>query len=121
MVGIWFGVDISLFSVIILNSLNITEKLKLFDSMVLPTLNYGCEIWGFYPAPNVEAVHLNFLKQLLKVRSQTNSAMVYGELGRVPLIIKRKERILRYSLNPCPAEPGYILFCKQCRSRSVGF
>ena len=24
-------------------------------------------------------------------------------------------------LNPCPAEPGYILFCKQCRSRSVGF
>ena len=23
--------------------------------------------------------------------------------------------------NPCPAEPGYILFCKQCRSRSVGF
>ena len=25
------------------------------------------------------------------------------------------------SLNPCPAETGYILFCKQCRSRSVGF
>ena len=24
-------------------------------------------------------------------------------------------------LNPCPAEPGYTLFCKQCRSRSVGF
>ena len=23
--------------------------------------------------------------------------------------------------NPCPAEPGYTLFCKQCRSRSVGF
>ena len=25
------------------------------------------------------------------------------------------------ALNPCPAEPGYTLFCKQCRSRSVGF
>ena len=25
------------------------------------------------------------------------------------------------SFNPCPAEPGYTLFCKQCRSRSVGF
>ena len=24
-------------------------------------------------------------------------------------------------INPCPAEPGYTLFCKQCRSRSVGF
>ena len=66
--------------------------------MVLPILNYGCEIWGFHPAPNVEAVHLKFLKQLLKLRSQTSSAMVYGELGRVPLIIKRKERILKYWL-----------------------
>ena len=25
-----------------------------------------------------------------------------------------------YALNPCPAEPGYTLHCKQCRSRSVG-
>ena len=80
------------------DSLNITEKLKLFDSMVLPILNYGCEIWGFHPAPNIEAVHLKFLKQLLKVRYQTSSAMVYGELGRVPLIIKRKERILNIGL-----------------------
>ena len=27
----------------------------------------------------------------------------------------------RSVFNPCPAEPGYTLFCKQCRSRSVGF
>ena len=79
-------------------SLNITRKLKLIDSMVLPILNYGGEMWGFHPAPNVEAVHLKFLKQLLKVRSQTSSAMVYAELGRVPLISKRKERILKYLL-----------------------
>ena len=25
------------------------------------------------------------------------------------------------SVNPCLADPGYTLFCKQCRSRSVGF
>ena len=24
------------------------------------------------------------------------------------------------AINPCPAEPGYSLLCKQCRSRSVG-
>ena len=66
--------------------------------MVLPLLNCGCEIWRFHSGPNVEAVHLKFLKQLLKVRLQTSSAMVYGELGRVPLIIKRKERILKYWL-----------------------
>ena len=31
------------------------------------------------------------------------------------------EKIAQHSINPCPAEPGYTLFCKQCRSRSVGF
>ena len=36
------------------------------------------------------------------------------------LLVKRGD--LDYMvLNPCPAEPGYTLFCKQCRSRSVGF
>ena len=76
--------------------LNITEKNKLFDSMILPILNYGCEVWGFHPAPNVEALHLIFLKQILMVKPQTSSAAIYGELGRVPLIVKRKERILKY-------------------------
>ena len=34
-------------------SLNVSEKIKLFDSMILPILNYGCEVWGFHPAPDV--------------------------------------------------------------------
>ena len=34
----------------------------------------------------------------MKVKTQTPSASIYGELGRVPLIIKRKERILKYWL-----------------------
>ena len=37
-------------------------------------------------------------------------------------LLKDKQTLLNIPyLNPCPAEPGYILFCKQCRSRSVGF
>ena len=46
--------------------------------------------------PDIERVHLKFLKQILKVKSQTPSAAVYGELGRVPLHVMRKERILKY-------------------------
>ena len=76
--------------------LSISEKIKLFDSMILPILNYASEIWGFHPAPDIERVHLKFLKQILKVKSQTPSAAVYGELGRVPLHVMRKERILKY-------------------------
>jgi hypothetical protein len=36
--------------------LGISEKLKLFDSMILPILNYGCEIWRFHKAPDMEKV-----------------------------------------------------------------
>ena len=57
--------------------LSISEKIKFFDSMILPILNY--QIWGFHCAPDIERVHLKFLKQILKEKSQTPSAAVYSE------------------------------------------
>ena len=77
-------------------SLNVSEKIKLFDAIILPILTYGSEIWGFHPAPEIERVHLKFLKQILCVKPQTSNVTVYGELGRVPLSIISKERILKY-------------------------
>ena len=77
-------------------SLDVTEKLKLFDTMILPILNYGSEVLGFHSGPDIERVHLKFMKQILGVRPQTTNSTVYGELGRVPLQILRKERILKY-------------------------
>jgi hypothetical protein len=83
----------SLFDVM---SLNISEKLKLFDSMVLPILNYGAEVWGFHEAPDIEKIHLKFLKQILCVRQQTTTSAVLGEFGRFPLSIMRKIRIIKH-------------------------
>lgn len=77
-------------------SLDIQDKVKLFDSMILPILMYSSEIWGFHDSTDIERVHVKFLKQLLCVRSQTCNHAVYGEFGRVPLVVKRKERILKY-------------------------
>ena len=51
---------------------------------------------GISPAPDIERVHLKFLKQILCVKPQTSNVTVYGELGRVPLSIIRKGRILKY-------------------------
>ena len=61
-------------------SLNVSEKIKLFDTMVLLILCYGCEVWGFHAALDVERVHLIFLKQILGVRTQTCNNAVYGEI-----------------------------------------
>lgn len=86
----------SLNSLFDLLPLHIPEKLKLFESMVMPILLYGSEVWGFHKAPDTERVYLKFLKQILNVRQQTPSAAVYGELGLFPLYVIRKIRILKY-------------------------
>ena len=85
---------------------NITKGLEipvsimhnLFDTYVLSVLNYGCEIWGYIKAENVERVHRKFCKRLLGVKNSTNNLAVYSELGRFPLYIKRHTRIIKYWL-----------------------
>ena len=89
-------------------SLNVTEKLKLFDTMILPVLTYGSEVWGFHAAPDIERVHLKFIKRILGVRPQTTNAAVYGELGRVPLNVVHKERILKYWFKIIKSEGSLI-------------
>ena len=79
--------------------IDIPEKLKLFDSMISPILNYSSSVWGFHKAPDIERVHLKFLKQLLKVKQKTANAAIYGELGRVPMQVIRKTRILKFWFN----------------------
>ena len=41
-----------------LKQLPIDVQLQLFDSVVLPVLLYGCEIWGFKNLAIIEKVHL---------------------------------------------------------------
>ena len=75
---------------------NFETQLSVFDTYVNSILNYGCEIWGQHKAPDVERIHLIFLKKILGVRKNTINHMVYYELGRFPLAIGRKFRILKY-------------------------
>ena len=77
-------------------SLNISDKIKLFDSMITPIMNYGSQVWGFHKGPDLERVHVKFLKQILGVRPQTPNVAVYGELGRFPLAVVRKVNIIKH-------------------------
>jgi hypothetical protein len=77
-------------------SLDVSDKLKLFDAMICPILNYGSEVWGFHKSQDVERIQLKFLKQLLGVRQQTCNTAAYGELARFPLSLFRKIRIIKY-------------------------
>ena len=79
-------------------NLPIDLQLELFDAMVLPIITYGCEIWGYRVYKVIEVVHLTFLKHILGVRKTTCNSMVYGELGKYPVITHIKSRILGYWL-----------------------
>lgn len=70
----------------------------LFDKMIVPILNYGSEIWGFDDANEIERVHVQFCKSILKLRRNTANFYVYGELGRRPLVCKRYLRVIKYWL-----------------------
>ena len=74
----------------------ISQKCKLFDSLVGSVLKFGSEIWGMHDATDVERIHTTFLRYVLGVKKSTNLAALYGELGRVPLSIFRKVIMLKY-------------------------
>ena len=71
-------------------------QLTLFESLVMPILSYGCEVWGFCSADPIEKLHSKFLKEMLDGRQNTLTCFVYGEWGVFPLLLNRKTRILKY-------------------------
>ena len=69
--------------------------LELFDKLTA-ILCYGCEVWGFHPAPDTERVHLSFLNRVLSVKKPLQNDFIYGLLGMHPMRIIRQCRILSY-------------------------
>ena len=79
-------------------NISVKHMLDLFDKLILPILNYGSEVWGFTIENKLERIHLQFCKQLLGVRQQTQNNFIYGELGRCNLKVYRYLSIIRYWL-----------------------
>ena len=59
-------------------------------------MTYGCEVWGFHSANDVEKVHLNFLKSVMSARKNVCRLIIYFELGRLPMIFMQKVAIIKY-------------------------
>ena len=76
--------------------LKTSQKIKLFDSLISPILNYSAGIWGYCSSKEIENVHTKFCRKLLHVKKSTNLNALYGELGRVPMFIQRKVILIKY-------------------------
>ena len=71
-------------------------QIDLFNKIVKPVLLYGSEIWGFGNLDILERVQLKFYKYIFNLKTSTPSAMIYGELGILPLRIDIQCRMISF-------------------------
>ena len=100
-----------LFSILNQYNFKTLQKCKLFDILVASVLNYSSEVWGFHEAKDIELLHTKFLRKILCVNTSTNITGLYGELGRVPLIIIRKINMLRYWIKILKSDDNSWIKC----------
>ena len=77
-------------------SLPVDVVLSLYQSMIIPIMLYGCEIWGYENVTLLEKLQLKFLKHLFKLNKRTPSNMIYGETGVYPIEILIKVKMIKF-------------------------
>jgi hypothetical protein len=101
-------------SFFLLRQLNIRENvkltLKLFNSLVLPILHYGCEVWAPFMFKNlnennyqslcdsayIEKLNIKLCKYILGVNKKSTNIAVKAELGQFPLTIKALDLAFKF-------------------------
>jgi hypothetical protein len=74
-------------------------QLKLFDSLVTHILLYSAEVWGFENKGNIEKMHLQFCKKILKVRNSTPNVMLYGGIFVVFVVFYQTNIKISFSIS----------------------
>lgn len=72
-------------------------SLKMFDTHILPILEYNSEIWFQTKEIDIlERIQLKFLKNMLGVRNQTSTLAILADTGKFPLMYRQQASALKY-------------------------
>ena len=71
-------------------------RLELFEKYVHPIVLHGCEIWACEKMDVISKLQLRFSKLILGVKVTTPICVVLGEVGRYPIEIEAKCRMLGF-------------------------
>lgn len=69
----------------IYGNFTLSQLFSLFDALIKPILCYGAQIWGYKYVAEIENIQTSFCKRYLNVKKSTNTCIVLGECGRMPL------------------------------------
>ena len=71
---------------------------KIFNTIVMPVLCYGSEIWGFKEYSILEQVQINFFKRFLGVNRCAPGITVLGDCGRNKIVVHTLLKCIIYWL-----------------------
>ena len=66
---------------ILRQELSVKAAVRAWEALVLPILEYACEIWGDGKWREADELKHDMGKRILGVRKRTSNAVVRGELG----------------------------------------
>ena len=70
--------------------------IDLFEKMITPIFLYGCEVWGYGNIEPLEIFYRAFIKRVLGLNKNTPNCIVYGEVGKYPVIHRVYVRMISF-------------------------
>lgn len=80
----------------LLGNLSYEHFFKIFDTMIVPILTYGAEIWGYQTYETIERVQYLACRMFLSVHQNSPNCAVLGECGRFKLLVVTAKKCVKY-------------------------
>ena len=75
---------------------------EMYESLVTPIMDYGCEIWGYKERGRCDVVQHRALRTFRGVGKCTPLPMLYIDMARTPSHVRQQSAMVRYWRRLCP-------------------